>query len=103
MELRDIETFLAVADKLHFGRAAQRLYLSPSRVSQTIRSLEREVGGALFVRTTRQVRLTPLGERFRVHVALGLESLHAALRDAQATARGTDPIPPARQLASTPG
>jgi DNA-binding transcriptional LysR family regulator len=110
MELRDIETFLTVAEKLHFGRAARRLYLSPSRVSQTIRNLEREIGGLLFVRTTRQVRLTPLGEQFRVRAEYGLGILRTALRDAQASARGVEthigsterasfPVPPVGQFA----
>jgi DNA-binding transcriptional LysR family regulator len=90
MELRDIETFLTVAENLHFGRAARRLYLSPSRVSQTIRNLEREIGGPLFVRTTRQVRLTPLGEQFRVHAKHGVDILRMALREAQANARDAE-------------
>jgi DNA-binding transcriptional LysR family regulator len=109
MELRDIETFLTVAEKLHFGRAARRLYLSPSRVSQTIRNLEREIGGPLFVRTTRQVRLTPLGEQFRVRAEYGLGILRMALREAQASARSAEtriastgraslPVPPVGQF-----
>jgi DNA-binding transcriptional LysR family regulator len=57
----EIAAFLAVADELHFGRAAQRLHVSTARVSQTIKSLERQVGGALFERTSRRVSLTPLG------------------------------------------
>ena len=44
MELRDIEVFLAVAEELHFRRAAQRLCVSTGRVSQTVRGLEQEVG-----------------------------------------------------------
>lgn len=45
MEWREIEVFLALADELHFGRTADRLYLSQARVSQTIRALESQVGG----------------------------------------------------------
>src|SRR5690349_15444270 len=51
MELRDIKIFLALSEELHFGRAARRLHLSQGRVSQSIRSLEREVGGRSFDRT----------------------------------------------------
>lgn len=61
VEMGEIAAFLAVADELHFGRAAQRLHVSTARVSQTIKSLERQVGGPLFERTSRRVSLTPLG------------------------------------------
>ncbi|TQM00971.1 DNA-binding transcriptional LysR family regulator [Actinoallomurus bryophytorum] len=86
MELRDIRTFLAVSEELHFGRAAKRLHVSQGRVSQTIRALEREVGAALFERTSRQVRLTVLGERFRVGVQHGYDELTQVLRDCRAAA-----------------
>ncbi|MGH3479475.1 MAG: LysR family transcriptional regulator [Nocardioidaceae bacterium] len=90
MELRDIETFLVLADELHFAKTAERLYLSPSRVTQTIQRLEREVGGPLFERTSRQVSLTALGERFREAAQIGFDQLQTALRDAQAAARGVE-------------
>ena len=64
LELRDIRVFLAVAEELHFGRAAERVGLTSSRVSQTVRLLETRVGGRLFERTSRRVKLTPLGEQF---------------------------------------
>jgi DNA-binding transcriptional LysR family regulator len=64
MDMQQVEAFLAVADELHFGRAAEQLVLSRPRVSRLIASLEREVGGTLFDRTSRRVRLTPLGARF---------------------------------------
>jgi hypothetical protein len=47
VELREIEIFLVLAEELHFGRTAERLYLSQARVSQTIRALEASVGGRL--------------------------------------------------------
>ncbi len=53
MDLTEIETFLALAQELHFGRTAERMGLSQSRVSQLIRSLERHIGAPLFTRTSR--------------------------------------------------
>jgi DNA-binding transcriptional LysR family regulator len=63
MELRDIEIFLALAEELHFGRTAERLRITPSRVSHVIKKQERRIGAPLFERTSRTVRLTPVGER----------------------------------------
>ncbi len=63
MDLRRIEIFAAAAAAGSFTVAARRLHLSQSAVSQQIRLLEDEIGEALFVRTYRQARLTPRGER----------------------------------------
>ncbi len=63
MELRDIEIFLALAEELHFGRTAERLHVTSSRVSHAIKQQERRIGTALFERTSRTVRLTPAGEQ----------------------------------------
>jgi DNA-binding transcriptional LysR family regulator len=60
---RLLRAFAAVADDLHFTRAAARLYLAQQALSRDIRRLERELGTDLFVRTTRQVTLTADGER----------------------------------------
>jgi DNA-binding transcriptional LysR family regulator len=65
VELRDIEILLMLAQELHSGRTAERLHVSTARVSQSIKQQERRIGGALFERTSRSVRLTPLGERLR--------------------------------------
>ncbi|MFF4808121.1 LysR substrate-binding domain-containing protein [Micromonospora chersina] len=88
MELRDIEIFLTLAEELHFGRTAERLRVSQARVSQSIKQQERRIGGALFERTSRSVRLTPLGERLRARLDVGYGEIMAGLDEASATARG---------------
>jgi len=61
MDIRALETFVAVAEELHFGAAADRLHVVQSTVSASIHSLERELGAALFARSTRSVALTAAG------------------------------------------
>jgi DNA-binding transcriptional LysR family regulator len=89
IELREIRVFLALADELHFGRAAERLGVTQSRVSQSLRALEAKLGERLVHRTSRRVALTAAGERFLADVAPAHERLVAVLQGAthQATLR----------------
>ncbi|MET8301151.1 LysR family transcriptional regulator [Micromonospora sp. NPDC005211] len=63
LERYEIETFLTLAEELHFGRTGERLRVSTGRVSHVVRKLERRIGAPLFERTSRVVRLTPIGVR----------------------------------------
>ncbi|WP_197376177.1 LysR family transcriptional regulator [Mycolicibacterium baixiangningiae] len=63
LDFTRLKYFVAVADELHFKRAADRLRITPPPLSKQIKLLERELGGALFERNYHEIRLTPLGER----------------------------------------
>ena len=76
--LDGVETFLAVAKQRSFRRAAAALGVTPSAVSQTVRSLEARVGAALLARTTRSVGLTEAGQRFLERAAPAFDELVAA-------------------------
>jgi len=88
MELRHVRVFLALAEELHFGKASARLHTAQSAVSQTLKSLEVEIGAVLFERTRRSVCLTAAGESFREHALLALVELERAATAAHKAARG---------------
>lgn len=87
VELRELRLFLTLAEELHFGRTAERLQLTPSRVSQSLRELEDKLGAQLLFRTSRRVRLTPFGERLVREVGPVVEQLDALLERISARAR----------------
>src|ERR671914_3012053 len=90
IELRELRLFVALTEELHFGRTAERLHLTPSRVSQSLRSLEDKLGSQLVHRTSRRVRLTPFGERLLRDAAPAIEQLDGVLQRANAAARSLE-------------
>lgn len=88
MELRHLAGFVAVAEELHFGRAAARLHMSQSPLSQQIRLLERDLGTPLFERSTRSVRLTTAGESLLGPARDVLAAAVLARRAARAAGKG---------------
>jgi DNA-binding transcriptional LysR family regulator len=87
VELRQLEHFVAVAQECHFTRAAKRLHIAQSGLSASIRSLERELGAPLFLRSTRQVQLTPAGQALLGEALRALSASNAA-KDAVAAVQG---------------
>jgi DNA-binding transcriptional LysR family regulator len=82
LEVRQLRYFVAVAEELHFGRAAGRLGMAQPPLSRAIRGLERQLGVALIERTTRQVRLTAAGEVLLREARTALDAVAAAARRA---------------------
>ncbi|QWF78526.1 LysR family transcriptional regulator [Amycolatopsis sp. CA-230715] len=87
MELRQLTHFLAVAERRHFTKAAGDLHLTQSSLSSSIRALERELGGDLFVRSTRRVELTEAGRALLPAARRAVEAAEAG-RDAVAGVHG---------------
>jgi DNA-binding transcriptional LysR family regulator len=90
LDIRQLKHFLAVAETLHFGRAAESLGMTQPPLSQSILRLEQELGAPLFVRTKRSVALTPFGAQWLAPVRAALEAVNALpdiarrLRDGEA-------------------
>ncbi|WP_129839962.1 LysR family transcriptional regulator [Streptomyces sp. RFCAC02] len=83
LEVRQLRYFVAVAEELHFGRAAERLGMAQPPLSRAIRELERQLGVALLERTTRRVALTPAGETLLRDARTALDAVTAAARRAR--------------------
>lgn len=88
MELRHLRYFLAVAEELHFTRAATLLRVAQPALSHQIRQLEEEIGARLLDRTKHKVKLTPAGEVFRNRARIVLEQANRAAEDAGKIGRG---------------
>ena len=86
VELRQLRYFVAVAEELHFGRAAERLHMSQSPLSRAIRELERDLGLVLFLRTTRHVELTPAGVALLGRARRALAEVDLAIDEARRVA-----------------
>ncbi|GGU56688.1 LysR family transcriptional regulator [Streptomyces daghestanicus] len=105
MELRHLQHFVAVAEDQHFTRAAERLVVSQSGLSASIRTLERELRAPLFVRTTRRVTLTEagralLGEAQRILAQV--RAAHEAVAAVQGVLRGTLSVGTEQCIAGVP-
>ncbi|MCJ1883561.1 LysR family transcriptional regulator [Pseudomonas sp. LA21] len=79
MELRHLRYFIAVAEELHFGRAAEQLGISQPPLSQQIQALEEEIGARLLERTNRRVALTAAGQLFLTEARLVLQQVDRAV------------------------
>ena len=88
MDLQQLRTFLAVAEELHFGRAAERLHMAQPPISRGIQQLERELGARLFERSTRKVTLTSVGEALVAPAQEVLDALDRVSRVARAAGTG---------------
>ncbi|MFJ1901639.1 MULTISPECIES: LysR family transcriptional regulator [unclassified Streptomyces] len=88
MELRHLRYFVAVADERHFGRASALLHITQSTLSAQVQTLEREVGGRLFSRSSRRVELTEAGELLLPEARRALAQADRALRVARESVHG---------------
>jgi DNA-binding transcriptional LysR family regulator len=92
LDLRKLRYFVAVAEHQHFGRAAEQLYIAQPVLSRQIRALERELGCALLVRTTRSVQLTPAGEQLHEQARGVFAAVDSAVRRVHEVDRGAEQL-----------
>jgi DNA-binding transcriptional LysR family regulator len=90
VELRELRVFLTLAEELHFARTAERLQLTPSRVSQSVRGLEQKLGAQLAHRTSRRVQLTSFGRQVVSELGPAYAQLTGALERLGRTARSVE-------------
>jgi DNA-binding transcriptional LysR family regulator len=88
MELRDLRCFVAVAEELHFGRAAARLHISPPPLTQRVKALEVQLGALLFKRNKRSVSITAAGAALLVDARRLLEQADALMATVHRAAQG---------------
>ncbi|WP_231510011.1 LysR family transcriptional regulator [Streptosporangium roseum] len=88
LERHELETFLTLAEELHFGRTAERLRVTTGRISHVVKKLERRIGAPLFDRTSRVVHLTPIGRRLADDLAPLAAQMDEAVRRAVDAGRG---------------
>jgi DNA-binding transcriptional LysR family regulator len=89
--MRLLRSVLAVADELHFTRAAERIHVSQPVLSRHVHQCEESIGFAVFERNSRHVRMTPAGEVFVAKLRSGFGLIHAAIELGRGTARGDTP------------
>ncbi|MGW0693747.1 LysR family transcriptional regulator [Streptomyces sp. NPDC002738] len=92
LDLRKLRYFVAVAEELHFGRAAERLHITQPVLSRQIRSLEDELGAEVFNRDRRGTLLTPAGEQLLEDAVPLLASAQALVRRVKSAAQGTQTL-----------
>src|SRR6478609_4870412 len=89
IDLRLLESFVILAEELHFTRAAERLHVAQPALSQQIGRLERQLGAKLLTRPPLPVELTPAGRELRARAGASLADIRAAVATARAVADGT--------------
>jgi DNA-binding transcriptional LysR family regulator len=90
VDVRHLRLVLVLAEELHFGRAASRLHVVQSAVSQTLKDLEEELGTELFARSRHEVALTAAGAHFRDHARRALDEMASGASAAQRAGRGEE-------------
>jgi DNA-binding transcriptional LysR family regulator len=92
VDIQQLRCFLAVAEELHFGRAAERLHMTASPISRIVKDLEKELGAELFIRGYHQIQLTPAGQELARRVPPLLAEFHRLRNEIHLIAAGADRV-----------